>query len=263
MTIQALQNLVPQSIQTEYKSFVTNDHVQKTLLVASDAMKKCIQATSHLLPKEITKDISVDSVVEKIKTCVCNISGAQYCLLFGLTWVSRQIPLVRRISFVFEAAMLVSVLHLFKRMDENNAKSAEENRKFYEDSEKDQLLVLQNKQTIASLTQSVQELNNQMLIQQKINQEAQDLHDRFNFLQQQIQQIHHDLGEDPNYFVEDEQAENIVSDIQHLITDYQNSAVTDKQEIIASLEEASQVFQQMIDPSDELPLNLEDARRKE
>jgi hypothetical protein len=190
MTIQALQNLVPQSIQTEYKSFVANDHVQKILFVASDAMKKCSQATSSLLPKEITKDISIDSVVEKIKTCVCNISGAQYCLLFGLTWVSRQIPLVCRISFVFEAAMLVSVLHVFKRMDENNAKSAEENRKFRESNATASELTLKDKQAIADLNKVIDEFPVQL---RKKEEAYQQIHDQHQRTIAELRQIIHEL----------------------------------------------------------------------
>jgi hypothetical protein len=133
------------------------NYVQTTSRMASYVLQKSNQAAATFLPKEITQNPSIHSIVDQIKSSVSSISGGQHCVLFGLTWISRKIPLVRRVSFVFEIAILASVLHTFKRIEQSNIKSAEENRKFRESNQKAQQLTIQDQATIANTVEIVED----------------------------------------------------------------------------------------------------------
>jgi hypothetical protein len=132
-------------------------YVQATSRMASYALQKSNQAAAIFLPKEVTQNPSIHSIVDQIKSSVSSISGGQHCVLFGLTWISRKIPLIRRVSFVFEIAILASVLHTFKRIEQSNIKSAEENRKFRESNQKAQQLTIQDQATIANTVEVIED----------------------------------------------------------------------------------------------------------
>ena len=139
------------------QAFKLKEYVQVTARMASYALQKSNQAAATFLPKEITQNPSIHSIVDQIKSSVSSISGGQHCVLFGLTWISRKIPLIRRVSFVFEIAILASVLHTFKRIEQSNIKSAEENRKFRESNQKAQQLTIQDQAKIANTVETVED----------------------------------------------------------------------------------------------------------
>jgi hypothetical protein len=159
MITQTFPHFVSHAARYQKQAFKLKEYVQTTSRMASYALQKSNQAAASFLPKEITQNPSIHSIVDQIKSSVSSVSGGQHCVLFGLTWISRKIPLIRRVSFVFEIAILASILHTFKRIEQSNIKSAEENRKFRESNQKAQQLTIQDQATIANTAEIVEDNN--------------------------------------------------------------------------------------------------------
>jgi hypothetical protein len=170
MIIQTFPRFISYAGRYQKQAVKLKDYVQATSRMASYVLQKSNQAAATFLPTEITQNSSIHSIVDQIKSSVSSISGGQHCVLFGLTWISRKIPLIRRVSFVFEIAILASVLHTFKRIEQSNIKSAEENRKFRESNQKAQQLTIQDQATIANTVEIVEDNSKFVTNNQKAKQ---------------------------------------------------------------------------------------------